>query len=89
MDAGLWCMQCTDYYSVGEYIRCHKSNRGRKHWPMPLPGCRYLSSAGAREMEDLIPLLNVGFSNRRRFLARGNQSDKHGYTGGDLSLVEL
>merc|ERR1719352_1705682 len=34
-------------------------------------------------MEDLMPLLNIGFSNRRRFLARGNQSDKHGYTGGD------
>merc|ERR1719482_2199536 len=83
MDAALWGMNCGDYYCVSCYILNHKSKRGRKHWPMPLPGCRYLSSAEAREMEDLIPLLNIGFSNRRRFLARGNQSDKHGYTGGD------
>merc|ERR1719456_515511 len=60
----------------------HKSTRGKKHWTMPLPGCRYLSKAEAKEMEPMLPLLNVGFCNRRRFLARGNQSDKHGYTGG-------
>ena len=37
-------------------------------------------------MKDHIPLLNVGFSNRRRFLARDNQSDKTGYDGGDKWL---
>ena len=30
----------------------------------------------------MLPLLNVGFCNRRRFLARGNQSDKHGSARG-------
>ena len=34
-----------------------------------------------------IPLLNVGFSNRRRFLARTNQSDKNGATNGDKWLA--
>lgn len=37
-------------------------------------------------MHDHLPLLNVGFSMRRRFLARDNQSDRNGSRSGDTWL---
>lgn len=85
-DSVVWCQQCTDYYCAACFLNSHKSKRGRKHWPMPVPGCRYLSSMEAHRLTDHLPLLNVGFSNRRRFLSRDNQSDKNGARDGDTWL---
>jgi len=83
-EAVVWCQQCTDYFCADDFLRCHKSARGKKHWPMPIPGCRYLTPSQAARMSDHIPLLNVGFSHRRRFLApAGTQSDKNGSRNGD------
>mmetsp|Transcript_26996 Transcript_26996/g.67999 ORF Transcript_26996/g.67999 Transcript_26996/m.67999 type:complete len:2543 (+) Transcript_26996:172-7800(+) len=85
-DSIAWCQQCTDYYCIMCFQKLHKSKRGRKHWVMPLPGCRYLTASEVQIMKDYVPMLNVGFTNRRRFLARDNQSDKTGYEGGDKWL---
>lgn len=85
-DAIVWCMQCTDYFCSACFLSSHKSKRGRKHWPLPLPGCRYLNRLEVKQIEGHLPLLNVGFSNRRRFLARDNQSDKTGSRNGDKWL---
>ncbi len=85
-DSIVWCQQCTDYFCINCFQKLHKSKRGKKHWPSPIPGCRYLKASEVQVMKDYIPLLNVGFSNRRRFLARDNQSDKTGYDGGDKWL---
>mmetsp|Transcript_33036 Transcript_33036/g.77241 ORF Transcript_33036/g.77241 Transcript_33036/m.77241 type:complete len:1793 (+) Transcript_33036:44-5422(+) len=85
-DAVVWCPQCTDYYCAMCFLDGHRTNRGKKHWPMPVPGSRYLSSAEATKLDAHLPLLNVGFSNRRRFLARDNQSDKNGSRSGDTWL---
>jgi hypothetical protein len=82
-DSVIWCQQCTDYFCPACFLQSHKSKRGRKHWPMPIPGSRYLSGSEAARLAEHIPLLNVGFSNRRRFLARDNQSDKNGSRNGD------
>jgi hypothetical protein len=46
---------------------------------MPIPGCRYLTKAQVKALQEFVPFLNAGFCNRRRFLARDNQSDKTGY----------
>lgn len=85
-DSVVWCQQCTDYWCASCFLNSHKSKRGRKHWPMPVPGCRYLSAHEASRLTDHLPLLNVGFSNRRRFLARDNQSDRNGARNGDTWL---
>lgn len=82
-DAVVWCMQCTDYYCVKCFFDQHQSARGKKHWPMPYPGARYLERSEVERFREHIPLLNVGFSNRRRFLATDNQSDKMGSRSGD------
>jgi hypothetical protein len=82
----LWCMQCTDYFCPSCFLDSHKSARGKKHWPMPIPGSRYLTQSEATRLFSHLPLLNVGFSNRRRFLARDNQSDKMGSRSGDTWL---
>jgi len=85
-DSVIWCHQCTDYFCAPCYLKMHKSKRGKKHWPMPVPGCRYLTGAEATRLGSFLPLLNAGFSNRRRFLARDNQSDKNGSRSGDTWL---
>merc|ERR1719210_3022859 len=85
-DSVIWCQQCTDYFCATCYLQFHKSNRGKKHWPMPIPGCRYLTGAESKTLGQYLPLLNAGFSNRRRFLARDNQSDKNGSASGDTWL---
>lgn len=85
-DSVVWCQQCTDYFCAPCFLQSHKSRRGRKHWPLPVPGCRYLTVPETRRFEEQLPLLNVGFSNRRRFLARDNQSDKNGDRSGDTWL---
>lgn len=85
-DSVVWCSQCTDYFCAACFLSSHKSTRGKKHWPMPISGCRYLTEGEAARFSEHIPLLNVGFSNRRRFLARDNQSDKHGSRNGDTWL---
>lgn len=85
-DAVIWCPQCTDYYCASCFLSTHKSERGRKHWPMPIPGSRYLTGSEAARLAEQVPMLNVGFSNRRRFLARDNQSDKNGSKNGDSWL---
>jgi hypothetical protein len=84
--AVVWCMQCTDYFCAGCFFKVHKSERGKKHWPMPIPGSRYLLRSEVEKFREYIPFLNVGFSNRRRFLATGNQSDKNGSRSGDTWL---
>lgn len=85
-DSVIWCHQCTDNFCAPCYLKLHKSKRGKKHWPMPVPGCRYLTGAEAGRLGAFLPLLNAGFSNRRRFLARDNQSDKNGSRTGDTWL---
>lgn len=85
-DSVIWCHQCTDYFCAPCYLHCHKTKRGKKHWPMPVPGCRYLTASEAGRLQEFLPLLNAGFSNRRRFLARDNQSDKNGSRNGDTWL---
>ncbi|CAK9011879.1 unnamed protein product [Durusdinium trenchii] len=85
-DSVVWCQQCTDYFCAPCFLQSHKSRRGRKHWPLPVPGCRYLTVPETRRFGEQLPLLNVGFSNRRRFLARDNQSDKNGDRSGDTWL---
>lgn len=85
-DSVVWCMQCADYFCASCFLHTHKSKRGHKHWPMPVPGARYLTATEAQQFEEHIPLLNVGFSNRRRFLARDNQSDRNGSRCGDSWL---
>lgn len=85
-DSVVWCQQCTDYFCAPCFLQSHKSRRGRKHWPLPVPGCRYLTVPETRRFGDQLPFLNVGFSNRRRFLARDNQSDKNGDRSGDTWL---
>jgi len=85
-DAIVWCQQCTDYFCATCFLASHKSSRGKKHWPSPIPGCRYLTASEAARMHDHLPLLNVGFSMRRRFLARDNQSDRNGSRSGDTWL---
>ena len=85
-DSVIWCHQCTDYFCAQCFLQTHKSKRGKKHWPMPIPGSRYLSGSEAARLRDHVPLLNTGFSNRRRFLARDNQSDKNGSRSGDTWL---
>lgn len=85
-DSVLWCMQCTDYFCVKCFHQTHKSERGKKHWPMPTPGGRYLTPEEVERMKEHLPLLNIGFSNRRRFLAVDNQSDKMGSRTGDTWL---
>eukprot|EP00931_Biecheleriopsis_adriatica_P055456 TRINITY_DN32794_c0_g1_i1.p1 TRINITY_DN32794_c0_g1~~TRINITY_DN32794_c0_g1_i1.p1 ORF type:complete len:1805 (-),score=474.53 TRINITY_DN32794_c0_g1_i1:82-5496(-) len=85
-DSVVWCQQCTDYYCAPCFLNSHKSKRGKKHWPLPVPGCRYLSAAEAKRFKDNLPLLNVGYSNQRRFLARSNQSDRNGDRNGDTWL---
>jgi len=85
-DSVLWCQQCTDYFCAPCFLQSHKSGRGKKHWPMPIPGSRYLTASEAARLRDHLPLLNVGFSHRRRFLARDNQSDKNGSRNGDTWL---
>eukprot|EP00930_Biecheleria_cincta_P025551 TRINITY_DN1817_c0_g2_i1.p1 TRINITY_DN1817_c0_g2~~TRINITY_DN1817_c0_g2_i1.p1 ORF type:complete len:1803 (+),score=330.13 TRINITY_DN1817_c0_g2_i1:138-5546(+) len=85
-DSVVWCSQCTDYYCGACFLGSHKSRRGKKHWPLPVPGCRYLSLEESKRFATNIPLLNVGFSNRRRFLARDNQSDRNGPRTGDTWL---
>ncbi|CAK9087638.1 Abnormal spindle-like microcephaly-associated protein homolog (Calmodulin-binding protein Sha1) (Calmodulin-binding protein 1) (Spindle and hydroxyurea checkpoint abnormal protein) [Durusdinium trenchii] len=85
-DAIVWCQQCTDYFCATCFLSSHKSARGKKHWPSPIPGCRYLTASEAARMHDHLPLLNVGFSMRRRFLARDNQSDRNGSRSGDTWL---
>lgn len=82
-DSVLWCPQCTDYWCASCFLHSHKSMRGKKHWPMPIPGSRYLTAAESNQLASHVPSVNVGFSNRRRFLARDNQSDKNGARGGD------
>mmetsp|Transcript_109430 Transcript_109430/g.172525 ORF Transcript_109430/g.172525 Transcript_109430/m.172525 type:complete len:1919 (-) Transcript_109430:123-5879(-) len=82
-DAVLWCMQCTDYFCTKCFHVAHKSERGKKHYSLPVPGCRYLTRTEVNRIEEYLPLLNIGFSNRRRFLAMSNQSDKMGTTSGD------
>eukprot|EP00927_Polykrikos_kofoidii_P034373 TRINITY_DN29173_c0_g1_i1.p1 TRINITY_DN29173_c0_g1~~TRINITY_DN29173_c0_g1_i1.p1 ORF type:complete len:1809 (-),score=307.62 TRINITY_DN29173_c0_g1_i1:171-5597(-) len=82
-DSVIWCQQCTDYFCAACFWSTHKSSRGKKHYPMPIPGCRYLTQPEAAKLAGHLPLLNVGFSNRRRFLARDNQSDKMGSRSGD------
>eukprot|EP00928_Gymnodinium_smaydae_P070344 TRINITY_DN54196_c0_g1_i1.p1 TRINITY_DN54196_c0_g1~~TRINITY_DN54196_c0_g1_i1.p1 ORF type:complete len:1836 (-),score=531.89 TRINITY_DN54196_c0_g1_i1:66-5468(-) len=82
----VWCQQCTDYFCADCLLKSHKSARGKKHCLMPIPGCRYLTQAEAVRLSSHLPLLNVGFSNRRRFLARDNQSDKMGSRSGDTWL---
>jgi hypothetical protein len=83
-EAVVWCPQCTDYFCADDFLARHKSARGKRHWPIPVPGCRYLSASQAARMSEHIPLLNVGFSNRRRFLApEGTSSDKNGSRNGD------
>jgi len=82
----IWCQQCTDYFCASCFLNSHKSARGKKHWPMPIPGCRYLTASEAARLHDHLPLLNVGFSMRRRFLARDNQSDRNGSRSGDTWL---
>lgn len=85
-DSVVWCQQCTDFFCAPCFLRVHKSKRGQKHCPMPIPGCRYLKESEATRLQSQIPLLNIGFSNRRRFLARDNQSDKMGSRSGDTWL---
>jgi hypothetical protein len=87
-DAVVWCMQCTDYFCTACFFKTHgsKSGRGKKHWPMPIPGSRYLLRTEVERLREHLPLLNVGFSNRRRFLATENQSDKNGSRSGDTWL---
>mmetsp|Transcript_30389 Transcript_30389/g.48690 ORF Transcript_30389/g.48690 Transcript_30389/m.48690 type:complete len:1768 (-) Transcript_30389:337-5640(-) len=85
-DSVVWCQQCTDYYCAPCFLQSHKSKRGKKHWPIPTPGCRYLTAAESKRFSENLPLLNIGFSNRRRFLARDNQSDKNGPRNGDTWL---
>mmetsp|Transcript_74642 Transcript_74642/g.140730 ORF Transcript_74642/g.140730 Transcript_74642/m.140730 type:complete len:1923 (-) Transcript_74642:183-5951(-) len=85
-DAVVWCMQCTDYFCAKCFFDAHQSDRGKKHWPMPYPGARYLDRSEVERFREHIPLLNVGFSNRRRFLATDNQSDKMGSRSGDTWL---
>jgi len=85
----IWCQQCTDYFCAGCFLSTHKTPRGKKHYPMPIPGCRYLNQSEAARLTGFLGgslLLNVGFSNRRRFLARDNQSDKMGSRSGDTWL---
>jgi len=82
-DSIVWCMQCTDYFCAPCFFQAHRSARGKKHWPLPIPGTRYLTASEAARLRDHLPLLNVGFSNRRRFLAREEQSDKNGSRNGD------
>mmetsp|Transcript_133457 Transcript_133457/g.231981 ORF Transcript_133457/g.231981 Transcript_133457/m.231981 type:complete len:1798 (+) Transcript_133457:140-5533(+) len=85
-DSSVWCMQCTDYFCAPCLFATHKSPRGKKHWLMPVPGSRYLTKDEADRFQPHLHLLNVGFSNRRRFLARDNQSDKMGSRNGDSWL---
>lgn len=85
-DSIVWCMQCTDYFCAPCFFEAHRTTRGKKHWPMPVPGSRYLTASESARLRDHLPLLNVGFSNRRRFLARDNQSDKNGSRQGDTWL---
>jgi len=85
-DSIVWCMQCTDYFCAACFFQTHRTSRGKKHWPMPIPGSRYLTASESARLRDHLPLLNVGFSNRRRFLARDNQSDKNGSRQGDTWL---
>jgi hypothetical protein len=85
-DSVIWCQQCTDYFCAACFLQTHKSQRGRKHFPMPIPGSRYLLQSESARLASHLPLLNVGFSNRRRFLARDNQSDKMGSRSGDTWL---
>ncbi|KAF4676293.1 hypothetical protein FOL47_006449 [Perkinsus chesapeaki] len=76
LDSVVWCQQCTDNFCCDCYGTVHK--RRKSHWAYPLPGCRYLTKAEAAMFSDALPFVNVGFCNRRRFLARDNQSDKTG-----------
>ena len=76
-DAVLTCSQCTDMMCVGCFLRVHERRRA-SHWAIPVAGCRYLSEEEVHALEGCIPATNVGFCNRRRFLARFNQSDKTG-----------
>merc|ERR1719320_916944 len=70
LDSIVWCQQCTDYFCSACFFQTHRSYRGKRHWPMPIPGSRYLTASESARLRDHLPLLNVGFSNRRRFLAR-------------------
>ena len=72
----LLCSQCTDYFCVSCYLSVHA--RRKTHWAIPVAGCRYLTESEVLAISSHIPLTNVGFCNRRRFLARSNQSDKTG-----------
>lgn len=85
-DSVVWCQQCTDYFCANCFLQTHRSKRGKKHWPMPVPGSRYLTAAEAKRFSEHLPLLNIGFSNRRRFLSRDNQSDRDGARTGDSWL---
>jgi Variant SH3 domain/IQ calmodulin-binding motif len=73
--SAVWCQQCTDYYCPKCMIEAHGH---RKHICVPIPGCAYLSIEDSNAVKPFIPILNAGFCNRRRFLARNNQSDKTG-----------
>jgi hypothetical protein len=85
-DSVVWCQQCTDYFCASCFLSTHKLARGKKHYPMPIPGCRYLTQSEQARLRGQMPLLNVGYSNTRRFLARDNQSDKMGSRSGDTWL---
>ena len=75
-DAVVTCCQCFDLMCVDCFLSVHE--RRRSHWAVPVAGCRYLTEEEAERMSHYIPATNVGFCNRRRFLARSNQSDKTG-----------
>mmetsp|Transcript_20059 Transcript_20059/g.32091 ORF Transcript_20059/g.32091 Transcript_20059/m.32091 type:complete len:1224 (+) Transcript_20059:3-3674(+) len=79
-------MQCTDYFCTKCLHSTHKTARGKKHWFMTIPGCRYLDRKEVNRTQEYLPWLNIGFSNRRRFLATSNQSDKYGPRFGDSWL---
>ena len=74
-DAVVSCLNCCDSFCPSCYVEVHST---RPHMALPLAGCRYLTEEEVKIFSPLISVTNVGFCNRRRFLARTNQSDKTG-----------
>ena len=75
-DSVLFCLRCTGFMCVDCFLKAHKNRTD--HWSYPYAGCRYLTAAEVEQLEPYLHLTNVGYCNRRRFLARTNQSDKTG-----------
>jgi hypothetical protein len=75
-DSILFCLQCLGFMCYGCFMQVHKTRT--KHYAIPYVGSRYLTPEEVETLSPRLHLTNVGFCNRRRFLARTNQSDKTG-----------